>query len=268
MQIFEYGNRRNDLAAIVALLLEHLNGLDLHLAIFRPGRVPLIASVPELVRCDRVAVYPRLARNTILEPAVGTPDSNVQDEIEVLIKRGCRSARSPRVDDCSAVGVSCWEVTLLPEWLVEVDVHDLEKTSVNVSEDILWAPFETIRVETRSVSRVKRLVLAVCAPPTVIIWVWTPVKCRRDDVVATGWVRVVVATRFHDVYLAGLWPRAVDIVYGQHPDGWPHPVARGKLSFDFDTAVLDRLAFDGADASRLHWVDNGAVRGVSYSNAV
>ena len=75
------------LAALVALLLPNFDALDQQLASLLPSRIPLITSIPELLLSFRIKVDPGLAISPILEPAVRASDSNVQDQVEVLVER-------------------------------------------------------------------------------------------------------------------------------------------------------------------------------------
>lgn len=263
------GHSDQHLAAVVALLLPHLDTLDGHLSVLLPCGQPLLAGVPEVTLGSWAGVNPWLALNTVLEPTVGATNSDVEDEVEILVEgSGVYASLAPWVDETSAVGVRDREVALLPEWLVEVDVHDLKETSVDVREDVLLAPFETESVETRAVSSVESLTLDVVLVPAVVVGIRTPVKSGRDDVVAALRVGVVVTARLNNVDLTRRRPWAVGVVNRQHPNGWPEPVTGRQLSLDFDTAVLDGGAGLGVDTSRFDRVDNSTVGGVGDRNAV
>lgn len=93
------------------------------------------------MRCSLGGIDPWFALDAILEPAIGSSNSNVENQIEVLVKRTGGSAAGPWVVDSRTVGVRGGKVAFAPEGLVEVDVHDLEKTSVDVAKDVLGAPF-------------------------------------------------------------------------------------------------------------------------------
>jgi len=257
------------LAAVVALLLPHLDALDGHLAVLLPGWLPLVTGVPEVALGGCGGIDPRLARNTVVEPSVCAADCDVDDEVKVLVKGSVVAASgSPWVDESGAVRVGGGEVALGPERLGEANIHDLEKTSVNVSENVLGGPLYTVGVCLLGPRGVESLALVVVLVPTVVVRIGAPVKSAADNVVATLRVSVVVATRFDNINFTGCGPSAVGVVDGQHPDGGPKPISIRKDCLYLDTSKLDGCSFLGADAARLYRVDDGAVRGVGDSNAV
>jgi hypothetical protein len=131
----------------VPTLLPHLDTLDLHRATILPGRQPLILRLPEVELSPGAPVNPRLAALAILKPVVCRADRQVEHEVELLVERR-RVALGvlPRVVETRAVGVGEREVAILEEGLVEVRVHDLEKTRVDVGEDVLLAPLCVMRL--------------------------------------------------------------------------------------------------------------------------
>jgi len=256
-------------AAVVTLLLVHLHTLDDHLTVLLPGGVPLVASIPELLSGEATAISPRLARSTVLEPTIGTTDSDVENEVEVLVEGSVvLASSSPRVHESGTVTVANGESTLLPERLVEVDVHDLEKTRVDVGENILLGPLEAESVETLGVCGVESSVLVVVEPPTIVGRVGTPVESAAHDIVAALSVGVVVSAGLHDINFTRTRPGTVYIVLGQHPDGGPQPVTLRELGLDLDATELDGCTTLGANASGLDGVDNGTVGGVGAGNTV
>ena len=74
------------LATLVASLLPHLDTLDAELSILFPGRVPFITSFPEIKLRRWAGVDPRLVLETVLEPAIGASDGDVEDQVELLIE--------------------------------------------------------------------------------------------------------------------------------------------------------------------------------------
>jgi hypothetical protein len=103
----------NSITPFVPLLLPHLDALDSHLthsllrigATRLPSLTPLIAIIPEGHPSVRCAVDPRFTILAILKPVVRTTDSNVENEVERLIKGRRRVAgAAPRVDIGGAVG--------------------------------------------------------------------------------------------------------------------------------------------------------------------
>jgi len=88
-------------------------------------------------------VNPWLTALAILEPAVGGTDSQVHDEVELLVEgSGVALGVLPGVVETGAVGIGLGEVSVLEEGLVEVRVHDLEQARVDVGEDVLLAPLD------------------------------------------------------------------------------------------------------------------------------
>lgn len=160
----------------MALLLPDLDSLDNELSIRLPGRLPLSTTLPELLLSVGGKVDPWLAVETITEPTVGTTDSDVDDEEEVLVEWSGLGSGSPGVDQGSTIVSGGGEVSSLPESSVEVDVHDLEKTSVNVREDVPLGPFDTKGVETLCVGGVESLTLDVVAEPAISRRHRTPVQ--------------------------------------------------------------------------------------------
>jgi hypothetical protein len=132
------------LILISITLLPHLDLADLHLSLLLPSRIPRVSGIPEISARRWGSVHPWLATLSILEPSIGTTDSNVHDEVEFLIEWSLLAAGlGPDILETCSVGVGEWELTTLPEWLIEVGVEDLEETSVDVSEEILLGPLET-----------------------------------------------------------------------------------------------------------------------------
>lgn len=58
------------ITALVAALLHDLHTPDLHLPVLLPGWVPLVARAPEIVGSSLRSVDPRLAVDTVFEPAL------------------------------------------------------------------------------------------------------------------------------------------------------------------------------------------------------
>jgi len=111
----------------VSALLPHGNTLNLHLSAVLPRRQPLVLGLPEVELGAVTVVNPWLAALAILEPAVGGTDSQVHDEVELLVEGGgVALGVLPGVVKTGAVGIGLGEVSVLEEGLVEVRIHDLE----------------------------------------------------------------------------------------------------------------------------------------------
>lgn len=134
---------KSSFAPVVPTLLPHLHALDTHCSSILPRRQPVILCLPEIELGTGTLVDPGLAALAILEPAVCAADGHVEDEIEVLVK-GRRVAFGvlPGIVQTRAVGVGEREATVVPERLVKVRVHDLQETSVDVGEDVLFRPLD------------------------------------------------------------------------------------------------------------------------------
>jgi hypothetical protein len=257
------------LATVVTRLLPHLDTLDLHLAVLLPCRVPLLLSLPEVLLGSLRAIEPRLVRLAVLKPTVSSTNSDVDDEVEVLVKgRGVAASRSPGVIQTRTVAVSKGEVAVLEKWLVKVRVHDLKKTSVDVCEDVVLGPLDTEGVVTSGVGRVQGLALDVVTPPAIVAGVRAEVQSTGCDVVSALCIGVVISARLHDVDLTGSRPVAINVVLGQHPNRGPEPVALGKLSLHLNAAVLDRSTELGVDATGLDRVDDCTIGGVGDGDTV
>ena len=144
----------------------------------------------------------------------------------------------------------------------------MEENVVDPSEDVFLRPLEAEGVFGLSVGGVQSLSLVICAPPSVVGWVGTPVKSRRDNVVSSLCIGVVVSTRFSNVDFSRQGPRAVGVVDGQHPDRWPQPISYRHLGSNLDTPIFDCPSSLGVDTSRLHRLYDGVGRKVRDGNAV
>jgi hypothetical protein len=239
---------------ITIALLPHIHAGNLHLASAwcSPRGVPLISRIPEVVLGRETVVRPWLAALAILEPAIGAANGDVQEEVEFLIKgRGVVAARGlgPDVSQLGSVAVVGWEAGALPERLVKVRVEDLEKVGVDVGEEVLLGPFQTVFVRGGSVGRVEGGPLDVGAPPGIVCWVRAPVQGGRHDVVSSLLVGVVISSGLHDVDFSGQGPGTVGVIDRQHPNGGPQPISSGKRGSHLDTSKLDLCSFLCVDTS-------------------
>ena len=102
-------------------LLPYLDRVDAELGRLRlPRGIPLILARPEILGRSLRFVNPRLARRAILEPTIGAADSQVDDEVKLLIKRRIQvGVVDPRIGESGAVGVGKGELSAGPEVLVE-----------------------------------------------------------------------------------------------------------------------------------------------------
>ena len=162
---------------MIPLLLPHLDAFDNHLSIILPCRVPVPLCVPEITSCGWTLINPRLPAQSVLEPAIGTANRNVQDEIEVLVKgRRVIACLTPWVDQPRSIRVGQREIPPLPEWLVEVCVQDLQQAGVDVRKEVLLTPLKAEGVEGLAEGGVQSVALDVGPPPRVVCTVRSPVQ--------------------------------------------------------------------------------------------
>ena len=92
---------------LIVDLLPHLHRRDGELGRLRlPSWIPLILPGQEILRCSLRLVDPRFAGRSILEPPISTSNSQVDDEVKLLIERRVQvGIVDPRVGKGSAVGV-------------------------------------------------------------------------------------------------------------------------------------------------------------------
>ena len=203
-----------------------------------------------------------------MEPAVRSTNSDIENEIKVLIKWTLISSGIPWVNETGAIRVGEREVASLPERLIEVGVEDLQETGVDVGEEILLAPFKTESVGSGGEGGVKSIALNIRSPPRIVGRIGAPVQRAGDNVVTSLCVGVIIAAGLNNVDLARCGPWSIDGIVWQHPDCRPQPVAGRESSSDFNTTVFDGSAFLGVDTTRLDRVDDGSVGDVGGSNAV
>jgi len=98
-------------------LIVHLHALDGHATLIRlaPGRLPKCSGIPELFRTSKTTITPRLVAHTILPETIGATDSDVQDEVELLIERRVPHAcLGPSVEQGGLVGLVLAKVSAIP----------------------------------------------------------------------------------------------------------------------------------------------------------
>ena len=165
---------------IVSFLLPHSHPLDHHLtfALLFPSRQPLFSSIPKVLPRRVTSINPRLPTCTVLEPAIRTANSNIDDEIEVLVERRRSLTRlTPRVEQASAILTAERKVATRPQRCVEVRVQYLQEAGVNVCENVLLTPLQAESVIACCVGGMKCIALHIRPPPSVVCRVGTPVQC-------------------------------------------------------------------------------------------
>ena len=86
----------------------------------------------------------------IREPAITTTDSHVENQIEPLIKwRVEVRALEPGIGQLGAIFHMFFEFAIGPQILdpLKVNIENLLKTIIDVGEEIILRPFNSIRVE-------------------------------------------------------------------------------------------------------------------------
>lgn len=213
------------------------------------GEIPSVVDVPGEESIDRVEV-------------AESPDGEVDDQVEFLIKWGVLGGRDPGIGKSVAlVETDGAKLAKLPEPLCrELEVRHAREFLVDVGPDGVGGPFHAKGVKVRGqgaraggkgepVGGETRLVDDVGR-------VGAPVQGTHHGVVSAGRQcaeRVdrhesrCVAARFRNVHLSRLGPETVRVLGRQHPDGRPDPVTDGHLGGDFHTTVLDRHGIPRAD---------------------
>jgi hypothetical protein len=75
------------------------------------------------------------------EPAISTPDGNIENQVEFLIERCILPAIEPRIQALRAVLVFTLEMAAVPEVLFrEVDVENLLKSIVDPCVKVIFIP--------------------------------------------------------------------------------------------------------------------------------
>lgn len=142
---------------LIADLLPHLHRRDGQLGLLGlPGWIPLILPGQEILGCSLRLVNPRLTGRAVFEPTIGTSHSQIDDEVELLIKRRVQvGVVDPWVGESGPVGIGQRKLPTSPKILVERVVEDLQETGVDVGEEVLLTPLHTISVFTGGVSSVE-----------------------------------------------------------------------------------------------------------------
>jgi len=194
------------LLLITITLLPHLNLADFHLAstLGLPCGIPSISRIPEVFLGHWCVVNPWFSTLAVLEPSVGATNSNVEDQIKLLVEWSLLSASlAPRVQDLGSVAIGVWESSPSPKIFIEVGIKHLKKIGVYVGEKVLLRPFQSKFVLRLSIGGVESLPLDVGSPPSIICGVGTPVKGGGDDVVTSLTVGVVITTALYNVDFTG-----------------------------------------------------------------
>lgn len=112
---------------LIVNLLPHLHRGDGKLGRLRlPCWIPLILPSQEIAGRSLRLVNPRLAGRAIFEPPISTSNSQIDDEVKLLVERRVQvGVVDPRVGEGGAVGIGQRELSTSPEVLIEWVVEDL-----------------------------------------------------------------------------------------------------------------------------------------------
>jgi hypothetical protein len=200
-------------------------------------RIPTFVEVP---RSSGAVVNPRLVELSVIEPAILnrnvplakdsglspflrntdlTTNSHIENKIEVLIKGRVRSpGLLPGVRNHSRVIDLAVKVAPLPHILLPLKLHveHLFQPTIEISEEVVFAPFEPICVKAVGEIFTAEKLVTVCHPVGVKFRGGPPVKGGGDDV-ATKRICPVIAAHFCDVNFARSGPRTIFFLLGHHP---------------------------------------------------
>jgi len=174
---------------------------------------------PEVPDGKVTSIHPRLVSLTIKEPPILRTDRDVEDKIELLIKRRIFTTVLPRIIiQRSVLRSQRRKTTLLPQRVIfiELRVVDLLEAAIEVHEDVVLGPLKTEGVEASGEVAAAQERGAVRADVAVVLVRGAPVHGRGHEVATFG-VLVAVAAELGDVDFAGARPCAVDVVLGHHP---------------------------------------------------
>jgi hypothetical protein len=223
-----------------------LDGVDLHGGLVglgvSPGLVPAVVVV-EPVLSVVISVGPWLAAIAVTEEAVCASDSDVHDQVELLVEWSIVTAAVPWVLTA--------EVTSLVEALtMHVDIEDNVVWVVDVGVESLVSPDQAVGVHV--VSKGVTVLVGVSGHVEWVVFVVrSPVEGRAESVVVAT---AVVATGLHHVDLARSRPASVHIVFWHEPDGWPDPVAPWDLGSNLDLSVLEGEGVSSLQTGTHEWL--------------
>lgn len=98
-------------------LVVHLHALDSHSTVIRltPGGLPKCSGIPELLWTCKTTITPGLVTHTVFPEAICATNSNVQDEVELLIEgRIAHAGLRPSIEQSGLVGLILAEVSTVP----------------------------------------------------------------------------------------------------------------------------------------------------------
>jgi hypothetical protein len=182
------------------------------------------------------------------EVGVGATDSDVKDEVELLVEGSVQGLVMPGVE----LGVG--EVASIPVGdLAHVNVKNNVLGGVEVGLDSLLGPNETVDVEVVA-KRSSVLVLAVSLVPDVLVPVGSHVQGRSEGITASSTAARGISSRFYEINLSRSRPRSVFVMRGQEPDGRPNPISFGELGGDLHSSVLEGERVHSSKSCAHYWV--------------
>lgn len=253
---------------LAVALLPHLDALDVQTGFGAgaPGREPLILSLPE-VACRRLSdINPWLGTLGVWEISILSAHGQVEDEVELLIKRRIHvAARAPRVLQQCAVGGIGRELPALPHALLGLErpVRDLLELEIEVGEEVVLGPDEAEGVVVVGEVAATDGLPTRCAPVGIVAGRGTPVDGTTAGIATSRWIADVVPSRLHDIDLTTARPLAILGVLWHHPDSGPQPIASRKFGNHLDLSVLDGFLSLGRETGGSHGREDRAERDVA-----
>jgi hypothetical protein len=129
---------------------------------FSPGLDDIGESIVELHEGSGGSITPWLATDTIGEISIGPSDSEVEDEIELLVEGGVVGLTLPRI-----VKGRAFPLTFLPKGFSDWNFHHALRVVIDVGVDLILVPDQAIGVEVLIEIARGHAVVAVCR----FIWI-------------------------------------------------------------------------------------------------
>ena len=138
-----------------------------------------------------------------------------------------------------------------------VDLQDAVGVAVKIGIDGLLVPVESESMEVVGEATRAGGLLSVGFGELVGEVVRPPMHSGSKSFRSSSkLLRVVdITPAFHNIDFTASWPLAVFIVPGQHPDGWPEPVALGQLSPYLHPSVFDLEGINGSQFATHNGID-------------
>ena len=141
--------------------------------------------------------------------------------------------------------------------LIMVNLQDTVGVTVEIGIDGLLVPVDSEGIEAVGEGARARGLLRLGFSELVCEIVRPPMQGGSKRFGSSSiLLRVVdVAPAFHNIDFIASWQNAVFIVPGQHPDGWPEPIALGQFISYLHPYVFDLEGINGSQFSTHNGVD-------------